>query len=131
MTTPQSDWKWRGGLFLPHIVAGRIADRRIPAFRGADRRRGHPLRARMFLEPVLPYRPPRPLHGRRRVEPLLGAKGVALVRPGAHAMSPARMHRAADDAGVVPARGQQESVVRRAREPTNLVHRLPRSDMIG
>src|SRR6266404_9700612 len=85
----------------------------------------------MPCEPVLPYRPPRSCLRLRRLEPDLRRLRLARFGPGADAVASPRMHRAADDAGIVAPGGQQEGVVGRAGQAPRLVYRSPRRHVIG
>src|ERR1700677_777784 len=100
---PSARTKVRAALFLPHVLAGCIVDRRV--LRGAERGRRHALGRGMRRQPSLPHRPPGPALRRRLREPLLRRERLGIIRPGAYAVPAPRMGGAAHDSGVVPAGG--------------------------
>src|ERR1700751_3880243 len=58
---------------------------------------------RVIREPAFPGRPPRALVQRRGLQPLLGGECGAAVLPGEQTVAAPRVHRTADDTGIVAA----------------------------
>src|SRR5580698_1463077 len=118
-------------LSLQHVFTRPIAENVVTFCWISQTWRRRILRPGMRREPFLPPGPPGTLMQRGLFEPFGGRAIRGRVLPRQLAKAPARMHRTTDDAGIVAAARQYIGVVAGSGQPTRLVGRLPRRDMIG
>src|SRR5258708_12141865 len=118
-------------LSLQHVFSRRIAENAVTFCRVAGLERRRSLRSGMCREPFLPPWPPGALMQRGLIQPLHSLASRRRILPGQLAETAPRMHRTADDAGVVSAVRQDISVVGGPRQLPRLEGRHPRRNMIG
>src|SRR5258708_21602770 len=118
-------------LSLQHVFSRRIAENAVTFCRVAGLERRRSLRPGMCREPFLPPWPPGALMQRGLIQPLHSLASRRRILPGQLAETAPRMHRTADDAGVLSAVRQDLSVVAGPRQLPRLEGRHPRRNMIG